>query len=86
MNFLALLLILTEVKFHQVSVTRSQTDVYSFKGGFGNTAVKGILVTNRCYKYAYNEPAVIRFEKGSRDNKVLFKDGTVCEIKSVAFE
>jgi len=80
---LALILLFAEVKFYQVRVTRTQTDVYAFKGKFGSNTTKGVVVTSRCYKSAHDEPAVIRYEKGSRDNKILFKDGSVCDAKSV---
>jgi hypothetical protein len=86
MNLLALILLFAEVKFYQVHVTRTQPDVYAFKGKFGSTTTKGVVVTSRCYKSVHDEPAVIRYEKGSRDNKILFKDGSVCEAKSVTCE
>ena len=87
MNLLALIVLLAEVKFHQVIVTRTQTDVYTFKGNFtGSPFYKGIVVTNRCFEFANAVPAVIRYEKNSRDNKIMFQSGTVCEVKSVSFE
>lgn len=88
--FAALLMLLVgwDPKFYTVTVTKSQTDVYTFVGKWDTQKVrKGTIVTNHCYKYAWSEQAVVRYEKNSRENKILFsKDGTTCEVKSVSFD
>lgn len=87
MKLIALIVLLAEVRFHQVAVTRTQADVYTFRGNFaGSPFYKGVVLTSRCFEIANMTPAVIRYEKNSRDNKIMFASGTVCEVKSVSFE
>lgn len=88
MYVLLLALISIDPKMYPVTVTKLQQDVYTFKGTWDSQKQrKGTIVTNRCYKYAWSELAVVRYEKNSRENKIMFsKDGTTCEVKSVSFE
>lgn len=45
---------------------------------------EGVYIQTRyCYRYAYGEEAVLKYEQYSYDNKLIFDDGEVCEVKKV---
>ena len=86
MMFLALIVLLADVKVYNFSVTRKQADVYAWKVPSGSFR-RGLVTTKNCWEAATNEAAVIRFEKDSRENKMIFvRTGKVCEVTSVTFE
>jgi hypothetical protein len=65
---------------YSVSISRKEQNVYFFSSG----NVRGVIVTKYCYEYATNEPAVLRYEQYSYDNKLIFDNGNVCDVKSIS--
>lgn len=65
---------------YKVTVTRKDHNVYKFNSG----NVRGIILTKYCYEYAISEEAILKYEKYSYDNKLIFiSDGTVCDVDKV---
>ena len=65
---------------YSVSVSRKDSNVYSFTSG----SVRGVILTKYCYEYGYAEDAVLKYEPYGYDNKLIFtSSGTVCDVESV---
>ena len=65
---------------YSVSVSRKDSNVYSFTSG----SARGVIITKYCYEYGYAEDAVLKYEPYSYDNKLIFtSSGTVCDVESV---
>lgn len=73
------LLVLTgavSAEMYKVNVRRIDKDLYKTSDGV-------YIQTKYCYEYAYGDDAVLRYEKYSYDNKLIFDNGTVCEFEKV---
>ena len=63
-------------EMYVVQVRRIDQDLYKTDEGV-------YIQTRYCYRYAYGEEAVLKYEQYSYDNKLIFDDGEVCEVKKV---
>ena len=63
-------------EMYTVEVRRIDQDLYKTDEGV-------YIQTRYCYRYAYGEEAVLKYEQYSYDNKLIFDDGEVCEVKKV---
>ncbi len=43
-----------------------------------------IIETRYCFEYAYGEDAVLKYDRHSYDNKLIFENGQVCDVVRVA--
>jgi hypothetical protein len=63
-------------EMYKVTVKRIDKDLYKTSEGV-------YIQTKYCYEYAYSDDAVLIYEKYSYDNKLVFDNGTVCEVEKV---
>lgn len=79
LKVIGLLLIAAAVyaDFYEVNVTRIEQDLYQ------DTVSKGYIQTRFCYEYVYHQDAVLVYEAYSTTNKLVFEDGTSCEVRRV---
>ncbi len=63
-------------EMYKVTVRRIDKDLYKTSDGV-------YIQTKYCYEYAYGDDAVLIYEKYSYDNKLVFHNGTVCEVEKV---
>lgn len=63
-------------EMYAVNVRRIDKDLYKTSDGV-------YIQTKYCYEYAYGDDAVLIYEKYSYDNKLVFDNGTVCEVEKV---
>lgn len=63
-------------EMYKVYIKRLDQDLYKTSEGV-------YIQTKYCYEYVYGEDAVLRYEKYSYDNKLIFDNGTVCEVEKV---
>jgi hypothetical protein len=63
-------------EMYVVEVRRIDQDLYKTSEGV-------YIQTRYCYRYAYGEEAVLKYEQYSYDNKLIFDDGEVCEVEKV---
>lgn len=63
-------------EFYKVNVRRIDSNLYRTPDGL-------IIVTKYCYEYAYGDDAVLKYERYSYDNKLIFKSGTTCNVDKV---
>lgn len=63
-------------EFYKVEITRLDSNLYKTSDGF-------YIETKYCYEYATREEAVLSYEQYSYDNKLIFSNGTSCEVKRV---
>lgn len=73
------LLVLTgavSAKMYKVNVRRIDKDLYKTSDGV-------YIQTKYCYEYAYGDDAVLRYERYSYENKLIFDNGTVCDVEKV---
>ena len=77
----ALLLVtnIAHAEFYKVNVRRVDGNLYSFKSG----SVEGVIQTKYCYEYTYSDDAILKYEKGSYENKLIFSSGTTCDVAGV---
>lgn len=62
---------------YKMTIKRVGTNVYESDAGV-------IVKTKYCYEYAYSEEAVLKYEKYSYDNKLIFLDsGESCDVEEV---
>jgi len=59
-----------------VNVKRIDQDLYKTTDGF-------YIETQYCYHYTYGEEAILRYEQYSYDNKIIFDNDEVCDVKRV---
>lgn len=64
---------------YQVTVTRRDTDIYAFTSGIST----GVIVTKYCYELAFMDEAVLKYDPYSYDNKLIFSNGTSCDVKGI---
>lgn len=63
-------------EFYKVEVTRLDNNLYK--------TLEGVYIeTKYCYEYANREEAVLSYEQYSYDNKLIFNNGTTCDVKRV---
>ena len=60
-------------------VKRIEKDLYSAHSGTADL----IIETKYCYEYATSEDAVLKYERYSYDNKIIFDGGTSCDVAAV---
>ncbi|OSZ76736.1 hypothetical protein [Hydrogenophaga sp. IBVHS1] len=63
-------------EMYRVNVRRVDQDLYKTSEGF-------FIQTKYCYEYTYGDDAVLRYERYSYDNKLIFDSGTTCEVAKV---
>lgn len=63
-------------EMYKVTVRRIDKDLYKTSEGV-------YIQTKYCYEYAYGDDAVLRYEPYSYDNKLIFDNGTVCDVEKV---
>lgn len=63
-------------EFYKVDVRRVDKDVYRTSDGF-------VIITKYCYEYARGDEAILKYDRYSYDNKLIFEDGTSCEVAKV---
>jgi hypothetical protein len=64
-------------EFYEVNVTRVEQNLYR------DTLSRAFIVTRYCYQYAYSEDAILSYEAYSYNNKLIFEDGTSCDVVKV---
>ena len=63
-------------EFYKVEVTRLDTNLYRTSDGV-------YIETNMCLELALREEAILSYEQYSYNNKLVFKNGTSCDVKRV---
>lgn len=63
-------------EYYRVEITRVDSNLYKARQGF-------YIKTKWCYEYATREEAVLVYEKYSYNNKLIFKNGTSCDVEKV---
>ena len=63
-------------EMYTVEVRRIDQDLYKTDEGV-------YIQTRYCYRHAYGDDAVLKYEQYSYDNKLIFDDGEVCEVVKV---
>lgn len=61
------------------SLKRVDKDIYTFESG----NARGVIATKYCYELVYFEDAILKYEQYSYDNKIIFNNGSMCEVASV---
>jgi hypothetical protein len=64
--------------YYRVSPKRIDANLYRDV----NTGL--IIETRYCYEYAYGEDAILKYDRYSYDNKLIFDSGNVCDVVRVA--
>ncbi|MDR1976620.1 MAG: hypothetical protein LBQ18_06470 [Campylobacteraceae bacterium] len=64
-------------ELYKLYVKRLDTNIYK------DTNTGMIIETQFCFKWATGEEAVLKYEKYSYDNKIIFDDGTTCAVKNL---
>ena len=59
-----------------VYVKRIDKDLYRTSEGV-------YIETRYCYHYSYGEEAILRYEPYSYSNKIIFDDGTTCDVAKI---
>lgn len=68
---------LAHAEFYRlVNVRRVDSNLYSFRSG----TVEGIVQTKYCYEFALFEDAILKYDRYSYDNKIIFSNGTSCDV------
>ena len=62
-------------EFYKVEVTRLDTNLYRTSDGV-------YIETNMCLELALREEAILSYEQYSYNNKLVFKNGTSCDVIS----
>ena len=63
-------------EMYTVEVRRIDQDLYKTDEGV-------YIQTRYCYRYAYGDEAVLKYEQYGYDNKLIFDDGDVCDVVKV---
>ena len=69
----------TARELYKVTVTRVEKDLYRVD----DSNPKVYIETKYCNEYTTREDAVLRYDKYSYDNKLIFDSGTSCEVKAL---
>ena len=64
-------------ELYRIHVKRIDSNLYK------DTNSGLIIETKYCYHYTYGEEAVLKYDKYSYDNKIIFNSSTSCEVKNV---
>lgn len=68
---------LAYAEYYKVNVKRVDANLYK-------TATGGLYIETRyCYEYTYGDDAILKYEKYSYDNKLIFSSGTSCDVAKV---
>jgi len=67
---------LAEAEYYKVVVKRIDSNLYKTADGL-------YIETKSCYEYATNVEAILKYEQYSYDNKLIFDNGTACDISKV---
>lgn len=69
---------IAETDYYRIYVTRVEKDLYR------TTDNKIFIKTKYCWEWARNEEVILVYNKYSRfDNKLIFKNGTSCDVEKV---
>jgi hypothetical protein len=65
--------------YYKVTVTRKDNDLYKVE------TTKFYIQTQFCYQYVYFEAAILRIDStyGFTIGKLIFDNGTTCDVKAV---
>jgi hypothetical protein len=63
--------------YYNVNVSRVDQDLYKDHNS------GSLIETKFCYEYVYYQDAVLKWEAYSYDNKLIFNDGTKCDVKAL---
>ena len=63
-------------EMYTVEVRRIDQDLYKTDEGV-------YIQTRYCYRYAYGDEAVLKYEQYGYDNKLIFEDDDTCEVVKV---
>ena len=66
-------------EYYTVTVTRIEQDLYKVE--YRSPTV--YIVTRYCYEYAYHEEAVLKYERFSYSNRLVFDSGGSCEVDEI---
>lgn len=69
---------LANAEMYKVNVKRTDSNLYIDRSN------KILIKTKYCYEYTYGEDAILVYEKGSYSNKLVFENGTSCDVESVS--
>ncbi|GHU87410.1 hypothetical protein AGMMS49941_10880 [Deferribacterales bacterium] len=69
---------IAQAEEYSVYVTRIDSDIYQ------DLYSKTIIITRYCYEFAYYEDALLIYNGSySYNNKLIFRNGSSCDVKSV---
>jgi hypothetical protein len=68
---------LANAEFYKIYVKRIDQNLYKDM----NSGT--VIVTQWCYEYAYGENAILKYDRYSYDNKLIFNSGTTCDVSKV---
>lgn len=63
-------------EYYSIYVKRIDKDLYRTNEGF-------YIKTKYCYEYAYGDKAILKYEQYSYDNKLIFDNGSTCDVEGV---
>lgn len=66
-------------EWYKVSVTRKADNLYKVEDTYPAVWIE----TRFCFEFAFREPAVLRYERFSYDNRLVFDNGTACDVVRV---
>ena len=75
---LALTCTAANAEMYKVYVKRTDSNLYIDRTN------KILIKTKYCYEYTYGDDAILIYEKYSYDNKLVFENGTSCDVESVS--
>jgi hypothetical protein len=75
---LALTCTLANAEMYKVNVKRTDSNLYIDRSN------KILIKTKYCYEYTYGDDAILVYERGSYSNKLVFENGTSCDVESVS--
>ena len=77
-SVLALTCTLANAEMYKVNVKRTDSNLYIDRTN------KILIKTKYCYEYTYGDDAILIYDKYSYDNKLVFDNGTSCDVESVS--
>lgn len=69
---------LANAEMYKVYIKRADSNLYVDRSN------KILIKTKYCYEYTYGSDAILVYERGSYSNKLVFDNGTSCDVESVS--
>ena len=73
------LAVAAHAEWYKVSVTRKDANLYAVDDTYPTVYIE----TRFCFEFAIREEAVLKYERGDLDNKIVFDTGGACDVVRV---